>query len=122
MSVPELLSTPSSSTLAELAWRIGLALSAINFVVLAVALTKLNARGGRNSSLVFVVLAFVAYNNLINLGRSWMASDQVGVATFLIVLHGGVLAAGLAWLAKRDTNWTLRSAVRSGRSPVKDPT
>ena len=122
MSVPELLSSASSSTLAELAWRIGLALSAINFVVLAVALTKLNARGGRNSSLVFVVLAFVAYNNLINLGRSWMASDQVGVATFLIVLHGGVLAAGLAWLAKRDTNWTLRSAVRSGRSPVKDPT
>ncbi len=120
MSIAELVSAPSSSTLAELAWRIGLALSAINFVVLAVALTKVNARGGRNTSLVFVVLAFVAYNNLINLGRSWIASDQVGFAVFLMILHGGVFAAGLTWLAKRDFNWTVRAAFRREHAPRKE--
>ncbi len=121
LSVKELISAASSSALAELAWRIGLAVSAINFVVLAVALTRVKTRGGRNTSLVLIVLAFVAYNNLITVGRSWISSDQVGFAVLLLALHGGVLAAGLAWLAKRDSNWTLRSLFRRKQALAKEP-
>jgi lipopolysaccharide export system permease protein len=119
MSIAELVSPPSSSTLAELAWRISLGLSAINFVVLAVALTKVNPRGGSIRGLAFVALTFVAYYNLINLGQSWIFTGQVGFAVVLVGLHGAVLVAGLAWLAKRDTNWTLRSALRGKQLQAK---
>ena len=117
LSVRALLQTPTPSTQAELAWRLGLALAGINFVVLAVALARVNPRGGRSSSLIFVVLTFVAYNNAINLGITWVSGEKINVAALLLLLHGGVLLAGLAWLAKRDANWTLRSALK--RKPAR---
>lgn len=116
LSVRTLMLTASASAQAELAWRLGLALAGINFVVLAVALARVNPRGGRSSSLIFVVLTFVAYNNAINLGITWVSAEKINVAALLLALHGGVLIAGLAWLAKRDANWTLRGAIK--RRPV----
>ena len=121
LSVWALLLSPSPSTQAELAWRLGLALAGINFVVLAVALARVNPRGGRSSSLIVVVLAFVAYNNLINLGITWVTTEKINVAALLLVLHGGVLLAGLGWLAKRDSNWTLRGALKRRPSPLTAP-
>ena len=117
LSVRALMLAPSPSTQAELAWRLGLALAGINFVVLAVALARVNPRGGRSSSLIFVVLAFVAYNNAINLGITWVSAEKINFLALLLALHGGVLLASLAWLAKRDAKWTLRSALK--RSPLK---
>jgi len=105
MSTRALLKEPTRPNLAELAWRIGLALSAINFVVLALALAGVNPRGGRGGSLIFVVLAFVVYTNLINLGQSWISAGLVSFSMLLLGLHGGVLALALAWLAKRNSHW-----------------
>ena len=118
MPVATLLATKSRGTMAELAWRLGLVFCGINFVVLAVALARVNPRGGRSSSLVFGVLTFIAYNNLINLGRSWIAGGQIGFATLLVLLHGGVLLASLLWLIKRDANWSLASALRRKPMPA----
>jgi lipopolysaccharide export system permease protein len=100
------------ANLSELAWRLGLGLSAINFVVLAVALASVNPRGGRSGNLIFVLLTFVVYNNLLNLGQSWIFVGLISFGNFLLLLHGGVLLLALAWLLKRHTNWTLRAALR----------
>ena len=105
MSSRALIKDPTRGNLGELAWRLGLALSAINLVVLALALSSANPRGGRSSGMIFVVLAFVVYNNLINLGQNWIFVGMIGFGNFLLVLHGGVLLLGLAWLAKRHLNW-----------------
>ena len=113
LSIPALIKTPTRGNASELAWRLGLALAAVNFVVLAVALANVNPRGGRSGNMVFVVLTFLVYNNLINLGQSWIFGGVVSFANLLLLLHGGVLALGLAWLAKRNTNWTLAAALRS---------
>ena len=113
LSVPVLISAPTRANLSELAWRLGLAVAAINFVVLAVALANVNPRGGRSGNLVFVVLTFLVYNNLVNLGQSWILGGQVSFGGWLVLLHGGVLLLGLLWLAKRNANWTLRSAFRT---------
>ena len=113
LAIPVLMNTPTRANLSELAWRLGLALAAVNFVVLAVALASVNPRGGRSGNLVFVVLTFLIYNNLVNLGQSWVYSGTVTFAGLLLLLHGGVLLLGLLWLAKRNNNWTLRSAWRS---------
>jgi lipopolysaccharide export system permease protein len=108
-----LVKNPTPRNLAELAWRLGLALSAINFVVLAVALASVNPRGGRGGNLIFVVLAFVVYTNLVNLGQSWISAGLIGFGPLLLILHGGVLLLGLAWLARRHTNWRLTLQRRS---------
>lgn len=112
LSIPVLLKTPTPANISELAWRLGLALAAINFVVLAAALASVNPRGGRSGNLVFVVLTFLVYNNMINLGQSWIFGGLIGFGNLMLVLHGGVLLLGMAWLAKRHNNWTLRAALR----------
>ena len=113
LSIPVLVNTPTRGNLSELAWRLGLALAAINFVVLAVALANVNPRGGRSGNLTFVVLTFLVYNNLVNLGQSWIFGGLISFGGLLVLLHGGVMLLGLLWLAKRNANWTLHAALRS---------
>ena len=94
--------------MAELSWRIGLTLAAINFVLLAIGSSNVNPRVGRSGNLVFSMFAFVVYFNLLNLGQNWIASGQVGFSEFLVGLHGGVFVLALLWLAQRHNNWDLR--------------
>jgi lipopolysaccharide export system permease protein len=107
-STVTLVMEPTALHLGELAWRLGLALSALNFVVIALTVSSVNPRAGRSGNLVFALFAFVVYFNLLNLGQSWVSSGQVSFAVLLLTLHGGVLLAGLLWLAKQHNNWTLR--------------
>ena len=109
-STRELAKSPTLGNLSELAWRLGLALSAINCVVLALALASVNPRGGRSGNIILVVLTFVVYNNLVNLGQNWILVGLISFTNFLLLMHGGVLLLGLAWLAKRHTNWAFRLA------------
>ena len=113
LPVQELLVASTPANASELAWRLGLGLAAVNFVVLAVALAHVNPRGGRSGNLAFVVLTFLVYNNLINLGQSWIFSGAISFGLFLTLLHGGVLLLALIWLAKRSGNWTLFPALRA---------
>jgi lipopolysaccharide export system permease protein len=111
-STLDLVKEPTRLHLAELAWRIGLALAALNFVVIAITVSSVNPRAGRSGNLVFALFAFVVYYNLLNLGQSWVGNGQVGFTAFLLGLHGGVLGVGLAWLAKQHNNWTFRQLLR----------
>ncbi len=115
-STLSLISKPVRANLGELAWRLGLALAPLNFVVLAIAMASVNPRGGRSLNLTFAVLIFVVYNNLINLGQSWISSGMVNFGNFFVLTHGGVLLLALAWLLKRNANRTLKIAVRPARS------
>jgi lipopolysaccharide export system permease protein len=107
-STVDLVMEPTRAHLGELAWRLGLALAALNFVVIAITVSSVNPRAGRSGNLVFALFAFVVYFNLLNLGQSWISTGRAGFGTFLIGLHGGVLLAGGLWLAKQHNNWTLR--------------
>lgn len=104
----ELLQTPTPQNLAELSWRIGLALAAGNFLVIGLAAAGTNPRVGRTANLGFAFLIFVAYFNFLVLGKSWVESGQVQFGPFLLVLHGGALVLGLLWLIKRHNNWAMR--------------
>jgi len=111
-STLDLAKEPTRLHLAELAWRIGLALAALNFVVIAITVSSVNPRAGRSGNLVFALFAFVVYYNLLNLGQTWVATGQLGFGALLLGLHGGVLVVGLAWLAKQHNNWTFRQLLR----------
>jgi lipopolysaccharide export system permease protein len=118
LSTRDLIKVPSPGNLSELAWRFGLALSALNFVILALALASGNPRSGRSGNLIFVLLSFVVYNNLVSLGQGWIVAGLIGFGNFLLLLHGGVFLLGLGWLAKRHFNWAFRLAPRLRRPPA----
>lgn len=97
----DLVREPTQSHLGELGWRIGMGLTALNFVLLALAVAAGNPRVGRSGNLIFLLLAFVFYYNLLNIGQGWVASGMVGLWPFMLGLHGSVMLLALAWLAKR---------------------
>jgi lipopolysaccharide export system permease protein len=107
-----LMMEPTLPNLGELAWRLGLALAALNFVVIAITVSSANPRAGRSGNLVFALFAFVVYYNLLNLGQSWVTRGQVGFGVLLLALHGSVLLAALLTLAKQHNNWALRQPRR----------
>ncbi len=111
-STMSLLGDPTPPNLGELAWRLGMILAAINFVLMALVISSVNPRVSRSGNLLFALFAFVVYYNMLNLGNSWVSSGRYGVATFVLVLHGGAALFALAWLLKRHNNWSLRSARR----------
>lgn len=117
-----LLMEPTRIHQGELAWRIGLALAAFNFVVIAVTVSSVNPRAGRSGNLVFALFAFIVYYNLLNLGQSWISSGRASFGGFLLVTHGGALVLGLLWLAKQHNNWSPLAYLRHGRRDTAPPT
>lgn len=107
-STLELLGNPTKPHLAELSWRAGLALAAINFVIIGLAAAGINPRVGRTANLGFAFMAFIVYFNLLVLGKSWIETGQVSFGVFLLALHGGALGLAALWLAKRHNNWVLK--------------
>jgi lipopolysaccharide export system permease protein len=108
MSTLDLLRNPIAHNLSELSWRIGLALAAINFVIIGLAAAGVNPRVGRTGNLGVAFLTFIVYFNMLVLGKNWIDTGQVQFGAYMLALHGGALGLGLLWLAKRHTNWTLR--------------
>ena len=108
LSTWALITEPTAPNRGELAWRLGLALAALNFVVMAVAVSSVNPRAGRSGNLVFALFAFVVYYNLLNLGQNWISGGRASLLGFMVSLHGGALLAALLWLAKQHNSWSLR--------------
>jgi lipopolysaccharide export system permease protein len=105
----DLVGRPNVRNLGELSWRIGFVFAAINLIIIAIAASRINPRVGRTGNLVFALFAFQIYLNFLNLGQNWIASEKIGFAQFMLVLHGGVLLVGLIWLILRNNNSSLLS-------------
>ena len=103
-----LITEPSLANNGELVWRVGVALAAINLVMLAVATTVSNPRAGRSGNMMFTLFAFMVYFNALNIGQRMVSSGRFSMSAFLIVLHGGVFLLCMLWLAKRHYNFSLK--------------
>ncbi|MBS0506803.1 MAG: LPS export ABC transporter permease LptF [Proteobacteria bacterium] len=110
----ELARDPQPQPQAELGWRLGTAFAAINFVVLGLAVAIVNPRAHRSTSLVLALLAFMVYYNLMSVGQAWVGVGKVGLAPFMLALHGGTLALGLLLVAARHNHWSLRALLARG--------
>jgi len=104
----DLLTQPLPAYRAELGWRLGLALAAVNFVLLGLAVASVNPRAASSTSMVFALFGFVTYYNLMTLGQSWVGASRLGLGSFMLLLHGGALVLALLVLAIRHNQWSLR--------------
>ncbi len=111
-----LIQNPNPNNLGELAWRLGLALAAVNLMVIALAVTSANPRVGRGGNLALALFIFVVYYNFINLGQSWISAGKLQLLPFLLVLHGGVLLLATGWLTVRHNNWNWRQILLGRRA------
>lgn len=102
MSTLELLRDPTARHLGELAWRLGLLLATANLLLLGVGLSATHPRRATNWNLLFALLAFVVYFNLINLTQAWVGSGRYGFGSMMLAVHGGALALALLLLWWRE--------------------
>jgi lipopolysaccharide export system permease protein len=98
----ELMRQPHPASQGELTWRFGLLLGAANLLLLGIGLAATHPRRASNWNLLFALLAFVVYYNLINLTQAWVSSARMSMGAALLALHGGVFALALALLWWRD--------------------
>jgi lipopolysaccharide export system permease protein len=107
MPTLDLLLEPNAKNQAELAWRFGLLIGAINLLLLGVGLAAINPRRATNWNLLFALLGFVVYYNLINLSQAWVAGSRLALGPALAMIHGGALVLGLTliWWRDHGTVW-----------------
>jgi lipopolysaccharide export system permease protein len=92
MSTLELLRDPVPRNLAELSWRVGLPASALILTLLAIPLSFVNPRAGRSMNLVFALLIYMAYGNLLSITQAYIAQSRVPVAAGMFGVHLAMLA------------------------------
>ncbi len=104
-STLQLLQALTNKHLAELSWRAGITLAALNLVILGLALAGVNPRVGRAANIGFAFMAFILYFNFLTLGKTWIESGQVYAAVFFVALHGGAFMLATLLLLKRHNAW-----------------
>mgnify|MGYP001550054954 CR=1 FL=1 len=118
MATLDLLRQPNPKNQGELAWRFGMILGGFNMALLGVGLSASNPRRASNWNLLFALLAFVVYFNLINLSQSWVGNGRTDLARGLVTVHGGALFLALAviWLRDNGNRFSLRR--RAGKEAL----
>ncbi len=102
VATAELLRNPTPRHQGELGWRIGLLLGAANLVLLGIGLSATNPRRASNWNLLFALLAFAVYYNLVNLSVAWVAGGRLSLGASLLAIHGTAFLLALLLLWWRD--------------------
>lgn len=99
-STRELVADPSARNLGELAWRISLPVSTVLMALLAIPVSAMNPRAGRSVNLFAALLAYLVYNNLLTVFRSWIGQEHISFGLGVWVLHAAMLVF-IVWLFYR---------------------
>jgi len=104
VSTLELVKAPDNRAWrAELMRRIGLPLAALNLALLAIPLAAVNPRATRSLNLVFAVLAYLVYSNLLSILQAWVAQGRLSFAVGWWILHAGMLGLTMLLFWNRST-------------------
>lgn len=97
-----LLEDGGRPAMGELTWRIGVLLGGVNLTLLGIGTSATNPRRASNWNLLFALLAFITYYNLLNLSQAWVSAGRFTMGPALLLLHGGAFVLALALLWWRD--------------------
>ena len=98
-----MLRQPTPRHQGELVWRLGLVLGCANLLLLGIGLSASNPRRASNWNLLFALLSFVVYYNLITLSQAWVANGKLGMGAALVLVHGGAFLVAMLLLWWRET-------------------
>lgn len=96
----QLLKFPTRANQGELAWRLGLPLSALMLTLIAIPLSFVNPRAGRTNNLIFAIFIFASYVNMLGVVNAWIAQGKIsfvhGAGAVHVVMFGVFLVL-FAW-------------------------
>ncbi|HYD58457.1 MAG TPA: LPS export ABC transporter permease LptF [Burkholderiales bacterium] len=96
-----LIATPTPPNLGELLWRIGVPISALVLVMLAVPMSFVNPRAGRSANLLFALFTYMVYSNLLSVSQARVAVGRLDFGIGWWVVHAGMVALLLFMFAQR---------------------
>lgn len=108
LSTPALLQNPSHANRGELVWRVGIPLSALILALLAIPMSFVNPRAGRSVNLLFALLAYLVYQNLISVSQARVAQGRLDFSVGWWLVHAAVLVVLLVLFAHRMSLLRLR--------------
>jgi lipopolysaccharide export system permease protein len=116
----QLLREPTALNRGELVWRLGLVLAAANMLLLGIGISASNPRHASNWNLLFALLGFFAYYNLINLTQAGVSAGRIGLGAALLVTHGStfILGIGLLWWREHGARAGVTARRRVRRRPA----
>ena len=86
----------------ELVWRFGLIWATFNMVLAGLSLAAGSARRNSNWNLVYALLVFVVYFNLLSLSQSWVSQGKLAWGAAVLLIHGGLTIGALLLIWWRD--------------------
>jgi lipopolysaccharide export system permease protein len=124
LSTPTLLLLRRADAHGELVWRLGLVWATFNMVLAGLSLAAGNARRNSSWNLVYALLVFVVYFNLLSLSQTWVSQGKLGWLQALLLVHGSLTlgALGVVWWRDGAMWWGQTVARRAGPSAVAKPT
>ncbi len=102
LDTPDLILAGGAANMGEMAWRLGLIFGAANLMLMGIGLAATNPRRASNWGLLFALLAFISYYNVLNLSRAWVSSGKVNIVVALVGVHGVAFLVAIALLWWRD--------------------
>lgn len=117
----ELFKAANRKMRAELVWRLGTLWSAGNLVLIALASVNTQVRRGNAWSMVWALLVFVAYYNVLTLSQAWVTSGKLSGGAGLFGIHGAITLAALATLWWRDGAWRKAVDADDDAAPPAQP-
>jgi len=100
-----LVLNPSAQNSSELVFRIGMVFTSFNLIVISLALASVNPRAGKSAPLMLALFTFIAYFNLVNIGKNY---SEAGKASpfMMLIFHFVILLLAAMWLTARHKNWS----------------
>lgn len=72
---------------AELQWRFSLPVSALVLVLLAIPLSFVDPRAGRSLNLMFAILIYMVYNNMMSICQAWITQGKLNAWIGITPVH-----------------------------------
>jgi lipopolysaccharide export system permease protein len=95
-----LIENPTRVNLGELLWRIGMPVSALVLALLAIPLSFVNPRAGRSVNLLFALLLYMLYSNLLSVSQARVAQGKLAFGIGWWLVHAVMLTVLLALFAR----------------------
>src|SRR5436190_6634544 len=97
----QLMHSPTPVNLAELVWRIGIPVSALVLVLLAIPMSFVNPRAGRSVNLLFALLTYMVYSNLLSVSQARVSQGRLDFSVGVWMVHAGMVLLLVVLFAQR---------------------
>jgi lipopolysaccharide export system permease protein len=105
-----LVMNPTSQNLGELLWRVGVPISALVLVLMAIPMSFVNPRAGRSINLMIALLTYIVYSNLLSVSVARVAQGRMDFAAGVSMVHIGMTLLLVFMFAQRMQLIRLRFA------------